>query len=104
MGGVIFPAYTESFGRKHVYITSACLYSLFCAITGAVVSLPSIMICRFVTGMLSAIPGTALGGSIEDMFDSSPRIWVVYAWNTTANLGLGIGPIMGADVTTELNW
>ena len=104
LGGALLSAYTESFGRKHVFIASAFLYSLFCAITGAVVSLPSIMICRFVTGVLSAIPGTVLAGSIEDMFDSSSRILVVYAWNTGANLGLSIGPIMGAYITAELNW
>lgn len=104
LGGAVLSAYTESFGRKRIFIASAFLYSLFCAITGAVVSLPSIMICRFVTGFLSAIPGTVLAGSIEDMFDSSPRTLVVYAWNTGANLGLSIGPIMGAYVTADLNW
>ncbi|KAL8838449.1 MAG: hypothetical protein Q9170_002124 [Blastenia crenularia] len=104
LGGAVLSAYTESFGRKRIFIASAFLYSLFCAITGAVVSLPSIFICRFITGLLSAIPGTVLAGSIEDMFDTSPRTFVVYAWNTGANLGLCLGPIMGAYVTAELNW
>ncbi len=104
LGGAVLSAYTESFGRKRIFIASAFLYSSFCAITGAVVSLPSIFICRFITGLLSAIPGTVLAGSIEDMFDTGPRTLVVYAWNTGANLGLCLGPIMGAYVTAELNW
>lgn len=104
LGGALLSAYTESFGRKRIFIASAFLYSLFCAITGAVVSLPSIFICRFITGLLSAILGTVLAGSIEDMFDTGPRTLVVYAWNTGANLGLCLGPIMGAYVTAELNW
>ena len=38
------------------------------------------------------------------MFDTGPRTLVVYAWNTGANLGLCLGPIMGAYVTAELSW
>lgn len=104
VGGVLFPPYSEAFGRKILYIVATFLYAVFCAIIGAIPSVPSIVVGRFTTGILSAIPSIVLAGSIEDMFNSGPRIWIVYAWSISANLGFCAGPIMGAYITAEIGW
>ncbi|KAK0510422.1 hypothetical protein JMJ35_006854 [Cladonia borealis] len=104
VGGVLFPPYSEAFGRKNLYVVSTFLFSLFCVLIGAVPSIAAIVIGRFATGLLSAIPSIILAGSIEDMFNSGPRIWMVYVWSMAANLGFCIGPIVGAYVTAEINW
>ena len=83
---------------------STFLFSLFCIIVGAVPSIAAIIVGRFATGFLSAIPATVLAGSIEDMFNSGPRIWMVYVWSVAGNLGFCIGPIVGAYVTAEIDW
>lgn len=81
VGGVFFPPYSESFGRRNLYIVSTFLFALFCALIDTALCLPCIIISRFDTGVLSAIPGVVLAGSIEDMFNTGPRIWMMYAWS-----------------------
>lgn len=103
-GGVLFPPYSESFGRKKLYVAATFLFSLFCILIGAVPFIAATIIGRFFTGVLSAIPSIVLAGSIEDMFNSGPRIWMVYVWSLAANVGFCIGPIMGYYVTAELRW
>ncbi|GKZ63138.1 hypothetical protein AnigIFM60653_002700 [Aspergillus niger] len=77
LGGIVFPPYSESFGRKKLYIFSASLYSVFCLIIAAVPSIPSLVVGRFITGFLSAIPTVVITGSIEDMFNTHDRIFVM---------------------------
>ena len=101
---MLFPPYSESFGRKWLYVVSTFLFSLFCILVGAVPSIAAIIVGRFATGVLSAIPSIILAGSIEDMFNSGPRIWMIYVWSMAANLGFCIGPIVGAYVTAEIDW
>ena len=99
IGGIVFPPYSESFGRKKLYISSSIVYCVFCLIPGLVPHLPAIVICRFVSGIVSAIPTNVVAGSIEDLFDIGPRIWLIFFWLMMANLGLALGPIYGSYVT-----
>ena len=102
-GGVVFPPYSETFGRKKLYVVSSILYSLFCLIN-AIPYLPAVIISRFCCGVLSAVPTNVVAGSVEDMFNSGSRIWMMYAWLVAANLGLSIGPVYGAYVTEAWGW
>ncbi|CAG8961535.1 hypothetical protein HYFRA_00013953 [Hymenoscyphus fraxineus] len=103
-GGAIFPPFSESFGRKKLYVISTALYSLFCLLPGVLPYLPVILIGRFGAGVLSAIPTNVVAGSIEDMFNAGHRIWMIFAWLMAANLGLSLGPIYGAFVVEYLGW
>jgi len=102
IGGILLPPYSETFGRKTLYIITTLLYSIFCIVVGAVPSLAAVFVGRFVTGALSAVPTVVVAGSIEDMFDTKARIWIVFAWEVAGTLGLMIGPIMGAYVIGTL--
>lgn len=62
------------------------------------------IVMRVIAGMLSAIPYTIAGGSIEDMFNSQARIWVVFVWTVASNMGLIIGPIMSSYIISGLRW
>lgn len=59
---------------------------------------------RTLAGLLSAVPSTIVGGSIEDMFNSQARIWVVFFWTVASNIGLIVGPIMSSHIIELLNW
>jgi MFS family permease len=59
---------------------------------------------RTLAGLLSAVPSTIVGGSIEDMFNSQGRIWVVFFWTVASNIGLIVGPIMSSHIIELLNW
>lgn len=104
IGGILFPPYSEAFGRKKLYIVSTALYSISCLIVAAVPSLSGVILGRFMSGLLSAIPTTVVIGSIEDMFNSRDRIWMVCIWAIVSNLGLVVGPIMSIYILVDLEW
>lgn len=64
----------------------------------------AVIIGRFITGVFSSVPTVIIAGSIEDMFDTEDRIWMVFLWAVIANLGLVLGPIMSTYVTYSLGW
>ncbi|KAL4909128.1 hypothetical protein BDW74DRAFT_174340 [Aspergillus multicolor] len=104
IGGIIFPAYSEAFGRKNLYIISTGLYSVFCVIVGVVPSIAGVVVGRFFSGFLSAIPTIVVAGSIEDMFNSKGRVWMIFLWAMVANMGLVLGPIMSVYIIARLGW
>ena len=104
IGGIIFPACSEAFGRKKLYIVSTGLYSLICLAVGMTPSIIVISIGRFLSGFLSAIPAIVVAGSIEDMYNAKDRVWLIFLWAIVANMGLALGPIMGIYIIARLNW
>ncbi|KAI3291509.1 hypothetical protein DTO002I6_5762 [Penicillium roqueforti] len=104
VGTILFPPWSETFGRKNMYIVSSGLSAICCMIIGLVRSMPVIIIMRIVAGLLSAIPYTIIGGSIEDMFNSHARIWTMYYWTIASNIGLILGPIMSSYIIAGLDW
>lgn len=87
-----------------MYIFSSGLSCVCCLVIGLSQSLTGAVIMRSLAGLLSAVPSTIVGGSIEDMFNSQARIWVVFFWTVASNIGLIFGPIMSSHITEFLNW
>lgn len=104
IGGVFFPPYSESFGRKTLYVASTLGYCAFCAVVAAVPSLVAVFIARLITGFLSAIPTIVVAGSIEDVFNMQARVWMIFIWALTGNVAVCIGPIYSTYVTYHLGW
>lgn len=104
LGGIVFPPYSESFGRKKLYIFSASLYSVFCLVIAAVPSIPSLVVGRFITGFLSAIPTVVITGSIEDMFNTHDRIFVMLVYVSMACMGVSAGPIISSYISVRFGW
>ncbi|EHA28385.1 hypothetical protein ASPNIDRAFT_123162 [Aspergillus niger ATCC 1015] len=80
IGGVVFPPYSEVFGRKKLYVASSALYGMSCILIASVPSLIGVAMGRCLCGFLSAIPTTVVVGSIEDTFNSRERVWVICLW------------------------
>ncbi|KAL3454640.1 major facilitator superfamily domain-containing protein [Aspergillus insuetus] len=104
LGNVIFPPYSEAFGRKKLYIISTVLYSVFSVMIASVPSLGAAIAGRTITGFLSAIPTVIITGSIEDMFNARDRIWLVFAYMVVANFAVAMGPVMSGYITASLGW
>lgn len=104
LGAVLFPSYSETFGRKPLYTLSSLLYCIFCVMIADVPNFAAVIIGRLVTGVLSSVPTVIIAGSIEDLFGTEDRIWMVFLWAVVANLGLVLGPIMSTYVTYSLGW
>ena len=103
-GAIFFPPFSEALGRRLVFIISTALYTISCGFV-AIPDIRAVYIGRFFSGALSAVPTVVVAGSIEDIWNSRERIWVVFAWEVVAIIGLVVGPIMGTYVTTSsLGW
>lgn len=100
----MLPPYSETFGRKKLYVVSTVLYAVSSVVIAAVPSLVAVAIGRFVTGLISSVPTSVAAGSIEDLFPSEERVWVLFAWILCANIGLVLGPVFGTYVSFSIGW
>ncbi|KAF9882256.1 MFS multidrug transporter [Colletotrichum karsti] len=104
IGGVFLPPWSESFGRKKLYVASTALYSVSCVIVGAMPTIPGVVIGRLAGGFLSAAPTVISTGSIEDMWDTKARVWWIFMWALMANMAILAGPVFGAAIMSQLSW
>lgn len=104
VGSIVLSPWSETFGRKKLYIISSALSCICCVIVGVVPHIAAVIVGRVTAGLLSAIPYTVASGSTEDLFNSRERIWVIFGWTVASNCGLIIGPIMGTHIIAGLNW
>ena len=104
LGGIFFPPYSEAFGRKSLYIVSTLGFCILTVMTASIHSLPVVIVTRFLTGVLSAIPTIVVAGSIEDVFNIGARVWMIFTWATIGNIAVCVGPIYSTFVTANLGW
>lgn len=104
VGSIVLSPWSETFGRKKLYIVSSALSCICCVIVGVVPHIAAVIVARVAAGLLSAIPYTVASGSTEDLFNSRERIWVIFGWTVASNCGLIIGPIMGTHIIAGLGW
>jgi MFS family permease len=104
IGGLIMPPFSESLGRRNSYLLSAAIYSISSLITGVVPSPVGLFIGRFLSGYASSVPSIVLAGSIEDLYTSRTRLWVLWLWNCCTSFGLCIGPIYGSYIVGSIGW
>lgn len=103
LGALFFPPFSETWARKSVF-TVLTLYGIFC-VFAALPDIRAVYIDRFGSGFLSAVPTVVVAGSIEDIWSSRDRIWIIFAWEALGILGLVVGPIMSTYLTTSsLGW
>lgn len=105
IGGLVFPPIAESFGGRTIYLTSTFGFALFCVLLAAYPTLYVVATCRFITGLLSAMPCVVATGSIENMWDMASRTFLIHIWICGAVIGLAIGPPMATYISTSsLGW
>ncbi|KAL5350604.1 hypothetical protein ACLOAV_004173 [Pseudogymnoascus australis] len=104
LGGVVFPPYSECFGRKAVYIATTLIYCLACVLTAEVPTMTGVCVGRFICGVMSAVPSVVVEGSIEDLFNMKSRVWIVFLWACATTAGLVLGPIYGAYISAYRGW
>lgn len=80
------------------------LFLVFSIPIGTAHSIAAVFVGRFMTGLLSATPSIVAAGSLEDIFDSKTRLWLVSVWLVIANLSLVVGPIFAAYVVFLIGW
>jgi len=104
LGSLLLPPYSESIGRRKLFIYSAAVYSIASLITGVVPSIAGAVVGRFIAGAASTVPSVVAAGYIEDLYNYKHRVWVVLAWQSSATLGLSIGPTYGSFIASLVGW
>lgn len=105
IGGLIFPPIAESFGGRTIYVSSTIGFALFCLIMAAYPTIQVMVLCRFITGLLSAMPCVVATGSIENMWDMTSRTFLIHIWIAGAVVGLAVGPPLATFISTSpLGW
>lgn len=104
LGGYLIPPFSELIGRWYTYTVSSAMFSIFCVVVPLGSSPATVFIGRFITGFASAVPSVVIAGSVEDLFNSRDRVWIVVLWNAATTIALCIGPIYAACIIAYLSW
>lgn len=104
LGGIVLPPYSETFGRKNLYVWSTGFYAIFCVLIGACSPVAVGAVGRGITGMLSAIPSAVISGTTQDLFNDEERGWVVFSNIVGLQCGIGLGPIMSTYISSRMGW
>lgn len=68
-------------------------------------AIAGVVVGRFISGFVSAMPSCVAAGSLEDLWDEHRRIWVLWIWVAMAVIALGLGPVVGAYLSSsDLGW
>jgi hypothetical protein len=104
LGGIVLPSFSESYGRKWLYFGSAVFYSAFSVLIATWRTVPGVVLGRFVTGLVSAVPSVVITGSIEDLWDIRARVWIFFFGATVCNMALVLGPIISPYIIAAYGW
>lgn len=76
-----------------------------CLMIGLAPSIDTVVVGKFVSGALSAIPTVVACGSIENMWDAQDRIWAVDIRAIAGFLGIAIGSVYAVYVSeSNMGW
>lgn len=104
IGSLVFSTYSESYGRRPLYISSAFIFVVATGVVGLSDQIGGVLFGRIISGMVSSVPTTVLSGSIEDMFDMKARIWAVQFWILHGITGVALAPCYAALIERSLGW
>lgn len=104
-GGLVFPPIAETFGGRIIWVSATGGFAIACLLIGASPTLPAVIVGRLLSGVFSALPTVVAVGSIENMWDSKARIWVIQVWVVVAIFALALGPPVATYVSeTTAGW
>ncbi|CBF87203.1 hypothetical protein AN2613.2 [Aspergillus nidulans FGSC A4] len=103
-GPLVLGPCSELYGRLIVYHTGALLFILCNVACALSVSMPMLIIFRFLTGLIGAAPLTIGPGTVADCFRQEERGRAMAVWTMPVLLGPCLGPAVGAYVSRSLGW
>lgn len=103
-GPLILAPCSELYGRLIVYHICTLLFILMNVACGLSISMPMLIVFRFLTGLVGACPLTLGPGSVSDLFKQEHRGLAMAVWTMPVLLGPCLGPAVGAYVSRALGW
>ncbi|KAJ0319632.1 hypothetical protein COL5a_010069 [Colletotrichum fioriniae] len=104
IGGFLIPPFSELFGRRLPYLISCAAFCLASLLTGLIHDPAAVYAGRFAAGLASAVPSVVIAGSVEDMFNTKRRVWIIVLWNAGTTVGLCFGPVYAAYISQAVGW
>ncbi|KZT28599.1 MFS general substrate transporter [Neolentinus lepideus HHB14362 ss-1] len=106
LGPLVFAPLGEMYGRRHIFIVTMSVYTLF-HLGGALgQNIATLLSTRFLAGVFGSSPLTNAGGAIADIWNPRERGVATSLYATAPWLGPVIGPIVGGFVSQNprLGW
>lgn len=94
----------DKFGSRRVLIVSVLMWSIFTAMTGAVWSLTSMIIIRFLFGIGEGGFQPSSSKLISQTFPSSKRAWAMSIMLSTSGIVSLIVPVLSVYMLTTIGW
>ncbi|EOA85518.1 uncharacterized protein SETTUDRAFT_155053 [Exserohilum turcica Et28A] len=97
-------SWSETLGRRTVYISSFLLFVIFSAISAVSVNIEMLILFRILTGGAAGAVQTVGSGTVSDLWEPRKRGKAMGIFFLGPLCGPGIAPIIGGILTQTLGW
>ncbi|KAH7921440.1 MFS general substrate transporter [Leucogyrophana mollusca] len=104
VGPLLAAPLSELYGRQPVYIGSAVGFVAFCLGATISQSIQSLLVCRFLAGLLGAAVFSNYGGTLSDIFTPDERGPLVALFTLVFQGAPTIGPVPSSYMGQYVNW
>jgi len=103
-GPLVLAPFSETFGRRAVYIWCFVAFSLLQVPTALSPNVGVLIAARTISGFFGSVGIANGGGTISDMYQPSERAGIFGWYLLGPLLGPTIGPLLGGIIVTRLGW
>ncbi|KAL4876783.1 major facilitator superfamily domain-containing protein [Aspergillus karnatakaensis] len=101
---MVLAPFSESWGRRPVFLTSGVLFTACLAGCGASNSLAGLLVGRFFLGVSGSSFSSIVGGVISDIYADHERNVPMALFSGATLFGTGIGPLMSSVIAFRTTW
>ncbi|PFH53230.1 hypothetical protein AMATHDRAFT_1307 [Amanita thiersii Skay4041] len=103
---LVSASFSEEFGRKPLYITSALIFLLMYMMVALAKNVQTVIVARFIQGASGSTGATMVGGTIADIWGPRERGLPMSIFAVAAVGGTGLGPVMAGwiEMNSRLEW
>lgn len=95
----------DRYGRKRVFVVTTIAFGLTSLMCGLAQNAPILILARFLQGMAGGAMFTCVVAIISHQFqDGRARGRAFTTWGIISGVGLGFGPIVGAQIVSLSDW
>ncbi|KAI9375631.1 major facilitator superfamily domain-containing protein [Aspergillus egyptiacus] len=105
MGPLMWSPLSELVGRKYPLFIGYALFAIFQIPVAVAKNVETILVCRFLMGILGCSPLAVVGGAMADFWDPVDRAVAIAMFSAATFVGPVLGPIIGGFLTESfLGW
>ncbi|KAL2829158.1 major facilitator superfamily domain-containing protein [Aspergillus cavernicola] len=105
LGPLFWSPLSELYGRKYPLFAGYALFAIFQIPVAVAKNVETILVCRFLMGILGCSPLAVVGGAMADFWDPIDRAVAIAMFSAATFVGPVLGPIVGGFLTDSyLGW